>query len=376
MKLTLARKRLLLGSSNVGIVIVLSFILLLFGAPQLLFIDQGISPLSDILALTIFFFTFAVLQSGFDLIGATACERDDINLDLTVIFKNLLRGIVIHSSVLAGSALLIYISANIFGKYGVLFVLYALFYLLSKYKIQITKLICPEILFEQATDKQIVVASNQPSFHGGIYDNKDLFSKNLLSILTDEEALILHKRRVLIIQNGAAKLSERYAAGILLIGAFLGMFVLGINPETVAGIAEFALWNSMWSFICLLVLPTGDRQAVFKADRLILEAGVEKSVFESALKKQDTLFDDEKVRTRLIEKIFHPIPMLEDRLLKIQNFDSVELGNNPALPIIPGAPWHILRHSLYLSWGSLNLISRSVHCSIGRPECWVFLPVE
>jgi len=375
-KLTLARKRLLLGSSNVGIVIVLSFILLLFGAPQLLFIDQGISPLSDILALTIFFFTFAVLQSGFDLIGATACERDDINLDLTVIFKNLLRGIVIHSSVLAGSALLIYISANIFGKYGVLFVLYALFYLLSKYKIQITKLICPEILFEQATDKQIVVASNQPSFHGGIYDNKDLFSKNLLSILTDEEALILHKRRVLIIQNGAAKLSERYAAGILLIGAFLGMFVLGINPETVAGIAEFALWNSMWSFICLLVLPTGDRQAVFKADRLILEAGVEKSVFESALKKQDTLFDDEKVRTRLIEKIFHPIPMLEDRLLKIQNFDSVELGNNPALPIIPGAPWHILRHSLYLSWGSLNLISRSVHCSIGRPECWVFLPVE
>jgi len=375
-KLTLARKRLLLGSSNVGIVIVLSFILLLFGAPQLLFIDQGISPLSDILALTIFFFTFAVLQSGFDLIGATACERDDINLDLTVIFKNLLRGIVIHSSVLAGSALLIYISANIFGKYGVLFVLYALFYLLSKYKIQITKLICPEILFEQATDKQIVVASNQPSFHGGIYDNKDLFSKNLLSILTDEEALILHKRRVLIIQNGAAKLSERYAAGILLIGAFLGMFVLGINPETVAGIAEFALWNSMWSFICLLVLPTGDRQAVFKADRLILEAGVEKSVFESALKKQDTLFDDEKVRTRLIEKIFHPIPMLEDRLLKIQNFDSVELGNNRALPIIPGAPWHILRHSLYLSWGSLNLISRSVHCSIGRPECWVFLPVE
>lgn len=121
MKLTLARKRLLLGSSNVGVIIVLSLILLLSGAPLLLFSNQQVSSLSDILALIIFFFSFAVLQSGFDLIGATACERDDTYSDLKAIFKGLFRGIFVQSLILFISALLIGFSSNLFGKLGVVF---------------------------------------------------------------------------------------------------------------------------------------------------------------------------------------------------------------------------------------------------------------
>ncbi len=375
MKLTLARKRLLLGSSNVGVIIVLSLILLLSGAPLLLFSNQQVSSLSDILALIIFFFSFAVLQSGFDLIGATACERDDTYSDLKVIFKGLFRGIFVQSLILFISALFISFSSNFFGKVGVVFVLYILFFSLLKFKIKIAKLISPELSFKEIADQKIIVSTKQSFFQGGIHNSNNIFSENLLLSLTNEEVALLDKRRSLIIQSGASRLSEKYAFGVLLIGALVGMFVFRINPNSVAGVIEFALWNSIWSFTCLLILPTFDRKAVFEADRQILLSGIDKLVFESALRKQDTLFDDEKVRSKLIENIFHPIPMLEERIIEINKFE-LDQQSKPSFSVIPSVPWHTLRHSLYLSWGALNLISRSVHCSVGRPQCWVFLPVE
>jgi hypothetical protein len=376
MKLTLARKRLLLGSSNVGVMVVVSSILLLTGSLKLLFSNQSFSTFHDFFSLVIFFFTFAVLQSGFDLMGATACERDEVYPDLKVIFTALLRGIIFQTAIVFSSALLIHFCAIALGGFGALFMMCSIFYFLSKLKIRIAKMISPELLLEQVEDQQTIVSSNQPSFHGGIFKNEDLFSKNILSALTSEESQILHARRKLILQSGAARLAEKYAFGILLIGASVGIFIFGIRPQTVSGLCEFALWNSIWSFICLLIIPTFDRQSVFDADRALLQQGIDKAIFESAIRKQDAFFDDEKVRTKMIEKIFHPIPMLEDRIAEIRNFDLSQIKKKRFFNSIPFAPWHILRQSLYLSWGSLNLISRSVHCSVGRPQCWVFLPVE
>jgi hypothetical protein len=310
MKLTLARKRLLLGSANVGVITVFCLVALLSRAPRLLFSNQAIATVADVCALALFFFTFAVLQSGFDLIGATACEREDIYIDLKDVFRKLLRAIVIQSLVLGGCALLIGIVAKVSAQYGVFLLLCALCYFISKYKVKIASLLCPEILFKEIDSTKIVVSSNQPCFNGGIHNNQDLFSNSLLLNLSKDEALIIHERRMLIIQSGAAQRGQYGAYGILLIGAYLGLFVFKIDTKSVAGIVEFSLWNTLWSFICLLIIPTFDRLAVFAADRRILLTGVERSTFKSALEKQDIFFDDEKQRTRLIENVFHPIPML------------------------------------------------------------------
>jgi hypothetical protein len=376
MKLTFAQKRLLLGSTNVGIIIVLCLIALLSGVPRLLFSNHAIATVADVGALALFLFTFAVLQSGFDLIGATACEREDIYIDLKDVFRKQLRAITIQSLVLGSCALLIGIVAKVSAQYGVFLLLCALCYFSSKYKVKIASLLCPEISFKEIDSTKIIVSSNQPCFHGGIHNNQDLFSNTLLLNLSEDEALILHRRRMLTIQSGAAQRGQYCAYVILLMGAFFGLFVFKIDTKSIAGIVEFSLWNTLWSFICLLIIPTFDRLAVFAADHRILLAGVERSLFKSALEKQDIFFDDEKQRVRLIENIFHPIPMLQDRISRIERFESDSAGKSSSSAGDFCAPWHTLRHSLYLSWSFLNLISRSVHCSVGRPQCWVFLPVE
>lgn len=372
MKLTLARKRLLLGSSNVGIVVVLSLILLATNTLESVLSGHSIRSFSDLISLFLFFLTFSVIQSGFDLMGATACERDEVYPNLEVVFRSLLRGIVIHTAVIFLSAILIHIGANILGRFGAISLMLLIFYFLSKFKLEIAQLISPDLSIKQLGEGRREVVSAQPSFHGGIQNNEDISSNYLFSTLTSDEATVLRKRRELIIQHGNARLGEKYSFAVLLFGAFIGMFIFGINPKSVSGLCELSLWSSAWSFICLLILPTFDRRAVFAMDRTTLSEGVDKSVFESALRKQDLFFDDETVRTKLIEKIFHPIPMLEERILEIRNFDIDKTLNKEQGRI----PWHILRQSLYLSWGSLSMISRSVHCSVGRPQCWVFLPVE
>jgi len=40
------------------------------------------------------------------------------------------------------------------------------------------------------------------------------------------------------------------------------------------------------------------------------------------------------------------------------------------------AAWHAARTALYLSWAGVGLLGRAVHCNLGRPEVWVFLPSD
>jgi hypothetical protein len=209
MKLTLARKRLLLGSSNVGIVVVLSLILLATNSLESVLSGDRIRSFSDLFSLFLFLLTFSVIQSGFDLMGATACERDEVYPNLEVVFKSLFRGIVIHTAVIFLSAILIHIGANIMGRFGALFVMLFLFYFLSKFKLEIAQLVSPELSIRQHGEGRRVVASAQPSFHGGIQNNEDISSNCLFSTLTSEETIVLCKRRELIIRHGNAKLGEK-----------------------------------------------------------------------------------------------------------------------------------------------------------------------
>ena len=65
-----------------------------------------------------------------------------------------------------------------------------------------------------------------------------------------------------------------------------------------------------------------------------------------------------------VESIFHPIPSLESR--------RRALGDSPR----GLAPWHVARTAIYLSIAGMNPLHRLVHCNVGRPELWVFLPAD
>ena len=78
--------------------------------------------------------------------------------------------------------------------------------------------------------------------------------------------------------------------------------------------------------------------------------------------KVHALVDGEHARKPWVEKIFHPTPSTLNRAQKARRYRW--------------APWHIARTMLYLSWFSGGLLSRSVHCNVGRPDLWVMTPTD
>ncbi|MEO5633466.1 hypothetical protein [Gaiella sp.] len=134
--------------------------------------------------------------------------------------------------------------------------------------------------------------------------------------------------------------------------------------NSVTGLATLTLWMTLWSFLGLLVLPSLSRSAVIAADRLALSGGIDPAELTRVLGTLDAAQEDEPSRGRLVETVFHPVPALERRVRAIAADDG------PDLP----KPWNTARTALFLSWASLGLLSRAVHCNCGRPALWVLFP--
>jgi len=122
--------------------------------------------------------------------------------------------------------------------------------------------------------------------------------------------------------------------------------------------------RTLWSFLGLLVLPSLSRRAVSAADLAAVRGGVDPVGLARTLGTLDAEQEDEPQRNRLVEAVFHPVPSLNRRLR------AIERGAAPELP----QPWHTARTALFLSWASLGLLSRAVHCNCGRPELWALFP--
>ena len=163
-------------------------------------------------------------------------------------------------------------------------------------------------------------------------------------------------------RSGVIASGER-AAGLALAVAFnlAGLFAsLAWTPG--AGFAStdtylrLVFGFTLWSFAGLLILPSVSLPAVFTADRFAEAQGI---AWKTTARGLDQQQDDEPARAKWIERIFHPVPSLTARLR------GGEGG--------PGA-WQAARLALYLSWSMPGLLSRSVHCNVGRPDVWVLFP--
>lgn len=169
-------------------------------------------------------------------------------------------------------------------------------------------------------------------------------------------------RRAVAINSGS------YSRGLLFafvwnIAGFLGCSLL-INDglTSVAGLVSTVCCFTLWSFLGLLTLPTISRNASLEIDRVLAKQEVPTDLIRSAALTMDQLQDGEPERSRFIETIFHPVPNVASR--------------NPAQPIGGLAAWNVARTTLFFSWACLGVLSRSVHCNLGRPELWTMLPTD
>jgi hypothetical protein len=203
-----------------------------------------------------------------------------------------------------------------------------------------------------------------PSFVGGIVGLPGFDRTMLSAAWTEEAAEIQLVRREAVRCSGSRALGVVAAALFTFVGLAAVFLGTSAAANSVAGLATLSLWMTLWSFLGLLVLPSLSRSAVIAADRSALSGGIEPDELTRVLGRLDAAQDDEPRRGRLVETVFHPVPSLERRVA------AIATGEGSGLP----KPWNTARTALFLSWASLGLLSRAVHCNCGRPALWVLFP--
>jgi len=175
---------------------------------------------------------------------------------------------------------------------------------------------------------------------------------------------IARLRRMAAIESGSRTRGVWVAIGWNLLGFQLASFLPGAGVAGAEELVRTVFGFALWSFLGVLVLPTVSRWGVFEVDQFSKRLGLREPEFSRTVRELDRMQDDEPQRSAGVETIFHPLPGVASRILR---FREERAG--------PGA-WNAARYALYLAWPCLGLLSRAVHCNVGRPELWVFLPVE
>ena len=170
-------------------------------------------------------------------------------------------------------------------------------------------------------------------------------------------------RRDEIVSSGSRCRGLLLAIAFNLIGfAFITIFLVG-DISHAGQLIIIACWFALWSFLGLLLLPWPSRAGVYEIDAYALKKGVNPDLLISSIRKLDKLQEDEADRPQKVESIFHPIPSVENRISRIREGGSLFFGAH-----------HAARNALFLSWACMGVLSRGVHCNIGRPAVWVIFP--
>jgi hypothetical protein len=354
----IARRRLILGISNVGFWVAVSAAGLLwgtfFGPP---FINQP-GLLKCMLGIV-------VTQSFFDFIGG-AVFMPQSSASRPQFFRTWFRGALVHSALLCGAAVLSYWS----------FLLTHGFYL-SVAVVSLGLFFCRRQILSVTSGGRSTrstfggcagweVDSRDPSFTGGISGigpgAMTLMPESWKSTLTSEEIHTLIQRRLWAIKNN---LPARALVTVLswnLAGCKIGSLLLGLpslSPEQ-AMLMQCA-WMTLWGFLALLLLPSLSRSSVFGADRAAAAQGCDAT---SWIQKFPSLTGEDGNAKTLLQRIFYPIPSAAERL--------VHLEDSKLAPVFGS----VARSNLFLSLATLTILGRCVHCNVGRPELWIFPPSD
>ena len=212
----------------------------------------------------------------------------------------------------------------------------------------------------------MIVKHNDVGFTGGIigFGNKAriVVPEAWLKVMNKQQLATAIARRAIAITSGS------YTRGLVVaflwnvIGFALCCSLPHAGLTSVATLVTTFCWFTLWSFVGLLVLPTLSRNASLQIDQLLSQQGTPSDlIFETAY-SLDEMQDGEPDRPKLIETIFHPVPNVSSR--------------NQSAPMSTLGAWNAARTTLFFSWSCFGVLSRAVHCNVGRPELWTMLPTD
>jgi hypothetical protein len=372
--MTYARARLWTGVAGVGAFVVFSLIMYLWQLPATLFPFDGGPLWAEWAALLTLFKLYVLIGLPFDFLGGywLPCKYHRLCLMFPMFWMKWARGVLVQGAVMTGSALLVFEAGRRAGVWAAAAVLFGLHLLLIAMQLPLARWVGgmntrPAGSLPGSPRPAVALAGFDAGFVGGFAGlpgiEKLVLPKHWIDSFSVDKLHAILLRRAGVLATG-----DRWR-GLLLASAWnlSGFIVCAHLPG--AGVAR--LWEfvttliamTLWSFLGLLLLPSLSRSAVTAADRYALNLGADPRALRDSISEIDRLQDDEAQRGRWLERIFHPVPSVENR---ISALDAGERGG--------AAAWNAARLALYLSWASFGMLSRAVHCNAGRPELWVMFP--
>jgi hypothetical protein len=379
--LTYARARLFLGTSAVGTVTVLSAAALLLDVPGRLWPTAPGPWAADAAWIALAVALQAAVLAPFDLFAGFLVPREygRTTERLAGFLRRWWRGALLHGLALTLAATGLMLAARGGGAWGTWAAYLALVLALLAWQPRIAAAVGKTRLrradgrepWGDLGPRTLVIETPHAHVTGGAYGAPlatawvwaDRWSSAPGRSALDAQAL----RRSWIARSGARDRGVWLALLWNALPVAVAVAAWG-PPVAAADVLRLALLATLGSFVGVLLLPTPSRWAVHHADLAAVAAGADPLRLATALEALDRDQDDEPARSEAVEAIFHPIPSLAHRL-------AVLNGTRAPGPAA-GAAWHAARVALYLSWASGGLLGRAVHCNLGRPEAWVFLPSD
>lgn len=357
---TWARARLRLGIASVGTLVVGSIALLATRVPERQLPASTAWAAGDILWLGLLVAAYVVVSAPFDLVGGLILPRrfHRMGVEPAHWVRLWLRGVLVHGACLLVTALALLAAGRAGGEAAAVGVVLAVMAVLLAAQVYVADLV------GGVHRKEDRLRAGDASFVGGIAGVPGFDRVWLSDAWDDRIARVQRFRRDAVRRSGSRALGVIIALVFDLAGLVLALVATSASTTSVAGVATLSLWATIWSFLGLLVLPSLSRGAVIAAGSAAVRQGCASAEVEHALRALDCEQEDEPARRRLVETIFHPVPSLDRRLA------ALATGTSPPLP----RPWNTARTALFLSWASLGLLSRAVHCNCGRPELWALFP--
>ena len=212
----------------------------------------------------------------------------------------------------------------------------------------------------------MIVRHRDVGFTGGIIGfgkaARIVLPEGWLDVMSQQQLATAIARRAVAISSGSYSRGLGVAIGWNVLGFIVCSLLPGAGLTSVATLVTTFCWFTIWSFVGLLVLPTLSRNASLQIDRLLSQRGVPSELIYETAHSLDEMQDGEPDRPKLIETIFHPVPNVSSR--------SKDAPNSA------WGAWNVARTTLFLSWACFGVLSRAVHCNVGRPELWTMLPTD
>ncbi|NWF83180.1 MAG: hypothetical protein HXY18_05045 [Bryobacteraceae bacterium] len=366
-----AQARLRLGIAAVGTIVVLSAVLFVYQLPSTIFPFYGGPWYADWAALIVFYLGYALVSMPFDLAGGywLPCRHNRICLPLPVFLWKWVRGVAVQGCFMTLAGLAILESAKLAGYWGAVAAVAIIQFLLLLFQTRIALLVgglAPSSSADAQKSGALALDSLDPGFSGGFAGlpglERLILPGHWLRALSPEALDVELKRRAGLLATGTRLRGVLLASAWNLAGFMLCGALPWVDLATIFGLLEAVLGCALWSFLGLLILPSLSRPGVLEADRWAIDHGATHSSLLLAMTEIDRFQEDEPSRSRWIERIFHPIPSIENRLKALES------------PRRPTGAWQAARMALYLSWANFGLLSRAVHCNSGRPDLWVIPP--